>query len=235
MNLIRVSALALLLALAACKQPAGEVPKVEEPSTQATPATTADTAPGAEQPKPEIPSLKLATVDGKPYDLAAHRGKWVVVNFWATWCAPCLKEMPELSALDAMREHIEVIGLAYEDIEPASMQSFLKEHPVVYPVAIIDTFEPPKDFATPRGLPMTYLVSPEGKVARQFLGPVTAHDIESAIAAAGGPAEPANATAGASDVACPDTAQHYRDKYVTSHDKRDLTCHRQALERESRL
>jgi thiol-disulfide isomerase/thioredoxin len=235
MNLIRVSALALLLALAACKQPAGEVPKVEEPSTQATPATTADTAPGAEQPKPEIPSLKLATVDGKPYDLAAHRGKWVVVNFWATWCAPCLKEMPELSALDAMREHIEVIGLAYEDIEPASMHSFLKEHPVVYPVAIIDTFEPPKDFATPRGLPMTYLVSPEGKVARQFLGPVTAHDIESAIAAAGGPAEPANATAGASEVACPDTAQHYRDKYVTSHDKRDLTCHRQALERESRL
>jgi hypothetical protein len=82
---------------------------------------------------------------------------------------------------------------------------------------------------------MTYLVSPEGKVARQFLGPVTAHDIESAIAAAGGPAEPANATAGASEVACPDTAQHYRDKYVTSHDKRDLTCHRQALERESRL
>ena len=234
MTFIRVSAFALLLALAACKQPASEAPKAQEPGAQA-PAATPGTVPGAPQPKPEIPSLEVATVDGKPYDLAAHRGKWVVVNFWATWCAPCLKEMPELSALDAMREHIEIIGLAYEDIEPAAMQSFLKEHPVVYPVAIIDTFEPPKDFATPRGLPMTYLISPEGKVARQFLGPVTAHDIESAIAAAGGPAEPANAAATAAEVACPDTAQHYRDNYVTSHDKRDLACHRQALERESRL
>jgi thiol-disulfide isomerase/thioredoxin len=236
MSFIRVFSFALLLALAACKQPASEAPAAPEKSTQAAPAAMPETGPATPQPKPEIPSLKLATVDGKPYDLAAHRGKWVVVNFWATWCAPCLKEMPELSALDAMREHIEVIGLAYEDIEPTAMQSFLKEHPVVYPVAIVDTFEPPKDFATPRGLPMTYLISPEGKVARQFLGPVTAHDIESAIAAAGGPAEPANATAGtASEVACPDTAQHYRDKYVTSHDKRDLACHRQALERESRL
>jgi len=236
MKFTRVSAFALLLALAACKQPAGEAPTAPEKSSQATPAVTPDTGQSTAQPKPGIPSLKLATVDGKPYDLAAHRGKWVVVNFWATWCAPCLKEMPELSALDAMREHIEVIGLAYEDIEPTAMQSFLKEHPVVYPVAIIDTFEPPEDFATPRGLPMTYLISPEGKVVRQFLGPVTAHDIESAIAVAGGPVEPASAMAGAaSEVACPDTAQHYRDKYVTSHDKRDLACHRQALERESRL
>lgn len=110
----------------------------------------------------------------------------MVVNFWATWCAPCLKEMPELSALHTMRDNIEVVGLAYEDIEPAQMQAFLKEHPVSYPIAILDTYDPPKDFATPRGLPMTYLIGPDGKVAKQFLGPVTAHDIEAAVAAAGG-------------------------------------------------
>jgi len=109
------------------------------------------------------------------------------VNFWATWCAPCLKEMPELSALDAMRQHIEVIGLAYEDIETAEMKAFLKKHPVVYPVALVDVYNPPADFMTPRGLPMTYLIAPDGKVAKQFLGPVGAKDIEGAIAAAGGP------------------------------------------------
>ena len=128
-----------------------------------------------------------APLDGSHFDLAEQRGKWVVVNYWATWCSPCLKEMPELSALDAMREHIVTVGLAYEEISAEDMQAFLKAHPVVYPIAIIDVYSPPADFETPRGLPMTYLIAPDGKVARQFLGPVTAREVETAIANNGGP------------------------------------------------
>ena len=137
---------------------------------------------------PEHPALRVATLDHGDYDVAERRGKWVVVNFWATWCAPCLKEMPELSALDAMNEHVEVIGLAYEDIDVAAMREFLDSHPVAYPIAIIDVYDPPADFETPRGLPMTYLLAPDGKVAERFLGPVTAADIERVIAASGGAA-----------------------------------------------
>jgi len=144
--------------------------------------------PDADAALPERPALRVATLDHGDYDLADHRGKWVVVNFWATWCAPCLKEMPELSALDAMNEHVEVIGLAYEDIDVEAMREFLDSHPVVYPIAIVDVYAPPADFATPRGLPMTYVLAPDGKVARQFLGPVTAADIEQVVAAAGAPA-----------------------------------------------
>jgi hypothetical protein len=92
-----------------------------------------------------------------------------------------------ISDWDAMREHIEVIGLAYDDIEPAELKVFLKKHPVVYPIAIVDTYTPPADFEPPRGLPTTYLIAPDGRLAKQFLGPVTARDIEAAIAAAGGP------------------------------------------------
>ncbi|MEO6365423.1 MAG: TlpA disulfide reductase family protein [Luteimonas sp.] len=176
------------LALGGCKKPAAPA----DPAQQAAdgPALTqpdkAEAADDDSEPKlPEIPTLLATTLDGTQYDLAAHRGKWVVVNFWATWCSPCLKEMPELSALDTMREHIEVIGLAYEEIEPAAMKAFLKTHPVAYPIAIVDVYDPPRDFATPRGLPMTYLLSPQGKVAKQFMGPVTAKEIEAAIAAAG--------------------------------------------------
>jgi thiol-disulfide isomerase/thioredoxin len=143
-------------------------PQVEAPAAKSTPAT---------------PSLHVTTLDGASYDLAAHRGKWVVVNFWATWCGPCLKEMPELSALDAMREQVDVIGLAYEDTTPEEMRAFLDKHPVVYPIAIVGTYAPPKDFETPRGLPTTWLIAPDGSVAKHFLGPVSAKDIDAVVPA----------------------------------------------------
>ena len=195
-----VLAAALLAVLAGGCTP-GDEPDPAAPATEA-PAADAGAAtasgPGAagqdadaDRALPERPGLRVATLDHGDYDLAGHRGKWVVVNFWATWCAPCLKEMPELSALDAMNEQVEVIGLAYEDIDAAAMREFLASHPVVYPIAIVDVYAPPEDFETPRGLPMTYLVAPDGTVAERFLGPVTAADIEAVIAASASASAPA--------------------------------------------
>lgn len=184
-----VPVIALALAAAACSRDEPAAPPraaAAEASTAA--ATPAPSAPRAPVKPPaassrETPALRVATLDGTPYDLAQHRGKWVVVNFWATWCAPCLKEMPELSALHTMRDDVEVVGLAYEEIDAADMRAFLARRPVTYPIAIIDTYDPPADFETPRGLPMTVLVAPDGRVAKQVTGPVTAKSIEDAIAA----------------------------------------------------
>lgn len=129
----------------------------------------------------EQPTLKVTTVSGEEWSLAAQRGNWVVVNFWATWCSPCLAEMPDIDEFDQSRDDVTVIGLAFEEIELDDLRSFLEAHPVQYAIAWVDTWNPPADFAEPRGLPTTYLIDPEGRRARQFVGPVTGKELAQAI------------------------------------------------------
>lgn len=132
----------------------------------------------------ERPTLSITTLDGAQFDLATQRGKWVIVNFWATWCSPCIEEMPALSAFVASRDDVSAIGLAWEDTERDEVLEFAKKHPVKYPLAQPDVYEPLADFETPRGLPTTYLIAPDGRVAKRFTGPITTKELENAIAAA---------------------------------------------------
>lgn len=188
---------AVALALAACgpsesvspdagpveaATPIGEAAPAEAAPAAAEAAPAASSAPLADAAKPTHPTLAVDTVDHGRFDLASQRGQWVVVNFWATWCAPCLKEIPDLNALDAKREDLIVIGLAYEEITPEAMRAFYGEKvKPEYPVAIVDVYSPPADFDTPRGLPFTVLVAPDGSVGHKFLGPVTGAEIEAKI------------------------------------------------------
>ncbi|MCE7951234.1 MAG: TlpA family protein disulfide reductase [Xanthomonadales bacterium PRO7] len=127
------------------------------------------------------PQLSVKTLDGSTFDLAAHKGKWVIVNYWATWCSPCLKELPDISAfVAAHKDKVAAIGLDYEDAESTDIEKFLKTHPLSYPVSIVDIDNPPQDFGAPKGLPNTYVIAPDGHLAKIFLGPLQAKDLAEA-------------------------------------------------------
>lgn len=128
-------------------------------------------------------AFSLPGVDGKQYSLADYRGQWVVVNFWATWCPPCLEEIPEL--IDYHERHKDkdgvVIGVNYEDIDGKQLREFVDEWMMTYPVLSADSSLPPP-FTGLQGLPTTFIVSPQGKIAVRHLGGLTAADVEAFIA-----------------------------------------------------
>lgn len=130
---------------------------------------------------PKVPALQVQTLDGKTFDLAAHRGQWVIVNYWATWCIPCIKEMPDISRFVASHKNVAAIGLAFDDSDIADIKAFVAKHPVVYPIAKVPLDKPVKDFDEPRGLPTTYVIAPDGTVAKPFIGPVTAASLGAVI------------------------------------------------------
>jgi len=105
-----------------------------------------------------------------------------VVNYWATWCAPCRKEIPDLSELHDRAANITVVGIAYEDTELSEFITFLDELKPSYPNGLVDVYNPPAAFGTPRALPTTHLLNPQGVPVKTFVGPVTGVQIEAFIA-----------------------------------------------------
>ncbi len=127
----------------------------------------------------------LPQLGGGEIALSDYLGGWVVVNYWATWCAPCRKEMPELSQLHDERDDITVLGLAFEDTDDEAFEMFLAEFHASYPILRVDVYQPPEPFGAPKVLPTTIILDTEGRVVKTFLGPVTREAIERFVNSAG--------------------------------------------------
>jgi len=126
--------------------------------------------------------MPLSDVHGNRSNLSSYLGKWVVVNYWATWCPPCIVEMPELQSFhDAHAEHDAlVIGINAELIGKRQLLTFLEDYFITYPVFTSGPTQQSELGLIP-GLPTTFLVSPEGEVVARQVGPVTQDMIEQFI------------------------------------------------------
>jgi cytochrome c biogenesis protein CcmG/thiol:disulfide interchange protein DsbE len=135
-----------------------------------------------------VPELQGTTLDGEPFDVDRLRGKWVVVNFFASWCIPCKVEHPELVAFSEAhraRGDAEVVGVVFSD-DGQAVRAFFEEQGGDWPVIDGGDGRVALAFGV-TGVPESYLVSPQGQVVAQFTG-VTQQALDETITRLGGPA-----------------------------------------------
>src|SRR3954470_13474500 len=110
-----------------------------------------------------VHAFELVDSTGKPHRLADYQGRWVVVNFWATWCVPCIQEIPEISAFHREHPEVIVIGVAEDAQNPAKVKQFAQKVGHDYPLVLAnDAVE--KQLGSPAALPKTRIYDPSGKV-----------------------------------------------------------------------
>lgn len=114
---------------------------------------------------------------GKIHSLTDYRGKWVLVNFWATWCPPCLEEIPDLVSLYESRKDVVVIGIVMDYRNPKTVLKFVDSLAISYPIVFGN-----KSIAAQVGpvsmLPTTYLFNPAGRPAAYKVGIISRKSLE---------------------------------------------------------
>ena len=130
--------------------------------------------------KAEPVDFTLNDLEGQTVSLSDFRGRWVVVNFWASWCPPCVRELPELVAFQQDNPDAQVLGINFEESSTEEARAFLKPMGINFPnLKIGDT--PLVPFEPLEGLPTTVIVNPAGEIAERHMGPVTADHLQTII------------------------------------------------------
>ena len=173
--------LAGTLVIAACADSAPEpAPSSEAAPAERAPLDTAalraalpDLAAQATLPLPRpAPDFALPTLDGDTLRMADLEGNLVLVNFWATWCPPCIAEIPDLNELyEALsRDGLVVLGVSEDQEGIEVVAPFAAEHAIAYPVVLDPEGTLARAYGGVFGLPTTFLVSQEGEVVNRFAG-----------------------------------------------------------------
>ena len=132
-------------------------------------------------PRP-APDLTVKSLDGKDLSWKSYEGQVVLVDFWATWCAPCRKSMPELQAIHQRYKDkgFQVLGVSIDEGGADKVKKYVKAKKIAYPIALdVATWERLKV----KAVPAAFLVDGQGRIVAQWTGAVDTKDVEAKVAA----------------------------------------------------
>ena len=132
---------------------------------------------------PEL-SFSLTDTKGVIFTEKNTRGKYLVINFWATWCTPCLKEIPAfVKFYEENSDHVEILGLDFEPVDLEIINDYMGRFSINYPIVLYneDNDSEYSNFGEIVGMPTTQIYSPEGKLLHTFMGEITIDDLNEFI------------------------------------------------------
>ena len=162
----RLAALVLLIACASACDSRSVPPDASGPSD----GTGASTVVQLLRNPMAVEPFTVTDLDGRTLSSSDWKGKVVLVNFWATWCPPCLAEIPDLIALqNKYRDRLVVIGISEDEISPEVVKRFATERKINYPIAMTSA-ELQTRFTGITALPTTFVLDPDGQIAYKRVG-----------------------------------------------------------------